>query len=306
MNGSQAQCQLDLPYAALETTGHRMGFGELRSVRPLGTGAANESFRIEFSRWTLVYKRALDGHNPRLRQEFDLLHHPRNVWGPRAWSHFETPDGLLEDLVPGKHLFVLTTQQAFALGRHLHRLHTADASGLPHLDAPGCKAYLAHRLLPQWEELWPLAPLEVLRRVERALLTFEAEAPYWDECSSERSHVLVHTDLIPLNILFQNSDRCSFLDWEWARMDVPEWDLASLLKAFRFEPSALAAFWEGYALPFDPGRLRAVSAMHCCNVALWRLRCLHVRHEHQDSPLFRKELEEELGWLDRNLELRRL
>lgn len=283
-----------------------MGFGELRSVRPLGSGAANESFRIEFSRWTLVYKRALDGHNPRLRQEFELLRHPRNIWGPRAWSHFEDPDGLLEDLVPGKHLFILKSRQAFSLGRQLHRLHTADASSIPCLDVPGCKAYLAQRLLPQWEELWPLAPLEVLRRVERALLTFEAEASHWDACGSEQSTTLVHTDLIPLNILFQDSDRCSFLDWEWARVDAPEWDLASLLKAFRFEPSALTAFWEGYALPFDPGRLRAVSAMHCCNVVLWRLRCLHVRHEHQDSPLFRNELEEELDWLDQNLELRRL
>lgn len=88
---------------------------------------------------------------------------------------------------------------------------------------------------------------------------------------------LVHNDTGPWNVLVDtDSDgwRCSaWLDWEFARVGDPDWDLAKvdLLRNRPIGP-AHAAFWEGYGRqPDEPNR-----TVYRILIALWKA-AEHVR-----------------------------
>ena len=55
-----------------------------------------------------------------------------------------------------------------------------------------------------------------------------------------------HNDLVLENILFDESEKIWFIDWEYASMASPYWDLATLCNAADFNQTKCAAFLDAY------------------------------------------------------------
>ena len=111
----------------------------------------------------------------------------------------------------------------------------------------------------------------------------------------------MHGDVIPLNLIFSNGD-CKLIDWELARFDFPEWDLASVKKAFRFSGNSREAFFAAYGNHYDENVLWFVSLLHYCNVVLWRICDFYVRkHIQTNKEKFLSNLNNEMNWIRENI-----
>ncbi|GIU92530.1 MAG: hypothetical protein KatS3mg011_1436 [Acidimicrobiia bacterium] len=76
--------------------------------------------------------------------------------------------------------------------------------------------------------------------------------------------VPAHTHPDPGKFLVSEDGEVMLIDWEWATLAPPEWDLSRA--AWRFDreigPGASEALWEGYGASFPRHRLRAWTAYH--------------------------------------------
>ncbi|MCB9495429.1 MAG: aminoglycoside phosphotransferase family protein [Fibrobacteria bacterium] len=279
--------------------------GTSRILRALASGANNDLFVVDHRGVEAVLKRTRPGGVARLDLEAAILEcldgdgAPR-LLGKEAIDSAEECSQIVMEWVQGRHLHRLDRVAAAMLGRTLGGLHSRTRVDLPaQLASPSWADYLESRLESQWEqarEAAPSAMVEESRGFLRRLGTFAAGFGADDE-----GRCLVHTDLIPLNVVFTAED-CRIVDWELGRIDHPEWDLASLDKAFVFEPGARAAFDAAYGRLPDPDRLRLVGLLHYSNVALWRMCSYWVRGENRENAdRFLAELDEEIEWIRRNL-----
>jgi aminoglycoside phosphotransferase (APT) family kinase protein len=65
--------------------------------------------------------------------------------------------------------------------------------------------------------------------------------------------VVAHTDPVSRNFIVDDEGRMTLVDWEWATLAPPEWDLSKLVwsAGMHAGPSAAAAILEGYGRPID-------------------------------------------------------
>lgn len=91
------------------------------------------------------------------------------------------------------------------------------------------------------------------------------------EAARERANIPVasepapaHTHPDPVKFVVSEKGEVTLIDWEWATLAPPEWDLSRA--AWRFErdigEGASEALWEGYGATFPRSRLRAWTAYH--------------------------------------------
>lgn len=110
---------------------------------------------------------------------------------------------------------------------------------------------------------------------------------------SERN-VLVHGDLVPRNIIMASDGAVRIIDWEGARYDIPEADLATFVKAYRLTGAKRENLFSAYGLPVDRNRFAFKLAVHYLQVMAWRLTM-------QLSREFGERHEEVLGELSEEL-----
>lgn len=79
-----------------------------------------------------------------------------------------------------------------------------------------------------------------------------------------------HTRPYPRNFLVSEEGRVTLIDWEWATLAPPEWDLS--LASWRFErdvgEGASGALWDGYGASFPRHRLKPWVAYHAAAMML--------------------------------------
>jgi aminoglycoside phosphotransferase (APT) family kinase protein len=79
-----------------------------------------------------------------------------------------------------------------------------------------------------------------------------------------------HTRPYPRNFLVSDAGDVTLIDWEWATLAPPEWDLS--LASWRFSREmgvdAAEALWEGYGAAFSPERLNPWIAYHASMMML--------------------------------------
>lgn len=286
----------------------RAGIGESRGHSFLAQGAGNEVHRVETSRGRFVVKVAKPEHGSRLGFEHAFLAQSEGRFGPEV-RHFDgsgihhPQELLVEDFLVGEHPFHLGVPEAAALGDALRVLHSADtAPYAAFLDRPSWNDYLLTRVASQLERSRKLSPSSVHGEIEA--MRFRAEEHGGRLASRMERHPrsLVHTDVIPLNVISTEDRGMVLVDWEWVRLDVPEWDLGSVLKAFTMGEGALESFWGAYALGHDPEILEFVGILHHLNVVAWRLCAFYGQGGYRDvAGTFLADLEVELEWLRAHL-----
>jgi aminoglycoside phosphotransferase (APT) family kinase protein len=79
-----------------------------------------------------------------------------------------------------------------------------------------------------------------------------------------------HTRPYPRNFVVSDNGDVTLIDWEWATLAPPEWDLS--LASWRFGrdmgQDAAEALWEGYGAAFSPERLNPWIAYHASRMML--------------------------------------
>jgi len=274
-----------------------LGFGpHLQSLR-LGAGASNDCFLLRFENGSAVAKSPRAGTSSRLSREAWLLSRLPDGIAPTPYGLVESAGaeigGLLEAWLEGKHLFQLDLGHARALGKRLGQLHALSLDGLaPDIEVVEWKTHL-ERFRNRWAQASQHVPISLRQRFGTGL---DGVEKIGSKLAMQDTTAIVHGDLIPLNILFGLDGDCTLLDWELARIDHPAWDVASILKAFRFDAGAIETFFHGYGTRFEPATLSFFTGLENLRVALWRMEAFHVRGEFQDvAERFLCELDEEIG-----------
>lgn len=289
------------------TLPEHLGLGSLLRSSPLASGANNDIVLLEFERRKAVLKQTRPNGTDRLQFESAVLANLEGEIGPSVlWQNLPEAigedNGLILEHIAGEHRFELDDLDAARLGTALRCIHGTDLAKLKNsLESPSWSTYFQDRLLSQYAKAKDVAPSGQAQEMKRCLDRIHALGSDMKQNLSDRDKTLVHTDIIPLNAIFQE-DRCRIIDWELARLDFPEWDLCSAFKSFSMAPSAKEALLKSYGRSLDQDRLRFVSLLHYSNVALWRLCSFYLRGENQSiKAKFLRELEEEIEWIKASL-----
>jgi thiamine kinase-like enzyme len=280
-----------------------LGLGPLLRSSPLASGANNDILLLEFEHRKAVLKQTRPNGTDRLPVEIAILANLEGEIGPSVlWQNLSEDGGegkcLILEHIAGEHRFELDDLDAARLGKALRSIHDTDLTKLKSsLESPSWSTYFQVRLLSQYAKTKDVAPLGQAQEMKRCLDQIHALGSDIQQNLSDLDKTLVHTDFIPLNVIFQE-DRCRMIDWELARIDFPEWDLCSAFKSFSMTPSTKEALLQSYGRSLDPDRMRFVSLLHYSNVALWRLCSFYLRSENQSiKAKFLRELEEEIEWI---------
>lgn len=280
-----------------------LGLGPLLGSSPLASGANNDILLLEFEHRKAVLKQTRPNGTDRLESEIAILANLEGEIGPSVLWQILSEEGregkcLFLEHVAGEHKFELEEVDAARLGTALRCIHDTDLAKLnSSLESPSWSTYFQDRLSSQYTKAKDVAPLGQVQEMKRCLDRIHAMGLDMQQNLSDLEKTLVHTDIIPLNVIFQE-DRCRIIDWELARIDLPEWDLCSAFKSFSLSAPAEEALLRSYGRALDPDRMRFVSLLHYSNVALWRFCSFYLLGENQSiKTKFLRELDEEIEWI---------
>jgi hypothetical protein len=265
---------------------------QAEGLRFLAQGANNVVYAFEAGGRALVAKIGVNPGSRCLGQEWAFLKAHAGI-GPQALGFAVDGQGsqlVIQERLIGEHPFLLDAVGLEALGRAVRSYHgLAAPSGTPKDD---WGSFMACRILPTPPGTrHPSLAADLASAVAAALAWGAALGPV------AAPPVLVHGDLIPLNLIQQGPQRFRIIDWEGLRVDEAEADVVTLFKAYRCGPADQAAFMRGYGPGLDPQRLRFRRLLHDLQVAAWRLACQLPAAQGAALEKALSEAEEELAWV---------
>jgi len=201
---------------------------------------------------------------------------------------------LVMPYIHGTHIASLSSEQIEALGNAIASYHHPVRS-IPGIEVENMAHFCANRILPVTATDNNAA---YCARFRKLLDTMQQLAGETSAIALHGGTVLVHGDLIPENIFFTADGTVRFIDWEGARYDSPETDLATCIKGFNFTESETDRLLNSYGRPVNRQMLSLRMVLHYLQVAAWRL-AVQLNIE-TDNVLFDKaagELEQELDFI---------
>ncbi|WP_231759725.1 choline kinase family protein [Microbulbifer elongatus] len=209
-----------------------------RYIRPLGGGLTNHSFLIQTGSDRLVLRinaansSALDLNRS---AEVEALTHASkaNLSAPLVYSD-PGHRYLITRFIDATPL-TLTRPNAIAdLSRLLRQLHRLPQTGT-HLD-------YAAKAETYWQSIQPSDPLRASLKQLR-----EKIQPRLIHCSQQTdNHCLCHNDLLPGNLLVDNTGVLRAIDWEYAACGHRFFDLATVTLGFEMKNDQQQTLLEGY------------------------------------------------------------
>jgi len=294
-------------YDSIMTIANNAGLGNIHNAYPFASGANNELIMLEYQDKKAVLKKTKAGAVQRLHNEKTVLDVTRGTIGPVIYycDNTHIPNDcsyLIEEYVEGTHLHELSCHNASLLGTQLRIVHDFPVTNLKReLEMPSWTDYFETRLMTQFTMAKTAAPTSYLNAMDKYLNQILKYGKSIDTKQEMHQVSLIHTDLIPLNILFTDNS-CKIIDWELARIDFSEWDICSVLKAFTFTDDSMNHFRDSYRREINQKRLDMVSLLHYCNVALWRMCSFYCKGENRIiKEQFLNELHTELDWIKTHL-----
>lgn len=241
-----------------------------QDIKFLARGANNIVYRINCTHSTLIAKIGINSSFRNLDKEYIFLRKIQSV-GPEVLFFDTDPETglqlLIETFVEGSHLFSLNNQQLEHLGKTIAIYHNSSYkqfnfprdSWLDFINVriPRPEQKNDELRLCEAFDLW----------IEQAKL--RGAMVYANRSSAQK--VLIHGDLIPLNILFDKDNAATIIDWEGVRIDDAEADLATFIKAFRLTEDNKITFLSRYERQIDQTVLNFRLLLHYIQVIGWRL-----------------------------------
>ncbi|MEN8233906.1 MAG: aminoglycoside phosphotransferase family protein [Actinomycetota bacterium] len=178
--------------------------------------------------------------------------------GELPWALFEDPGQWSIGSLPGN------PDAALRAGAVLRAVHESDPTRLSNLSR-GIDA--------EWVDIDHAATMRRLARYRRRLgidaeLYAAAAAVRPPEASEPRA---AHTDPTPEHFVIAEAGPVTLIDWEWATLAPPEWDLSKavwLLRA-RSDPVAAQALQEGYGSTLDPTQMNRWVVYHAAMLLVY-------------------------------------
>ena len=254
-------------------------------------GANNRLFRAESAGEVFLVKEGLNPDFRMLHREFQFLRRTDGI-GPRVYAFSARPPQgmqcLVMECIEGDHPETGTSGFPHRLGAAMATWHRIPAF-VDWLPRENWQTFLSERVLR------PLAgdPDGVAFDLvcQTAFRTGEALYAHSTEKAVANGDlpVIVHGDLIPLNMLVRPDGSLCVLDWEGARLDEPEADLATAIVGCALSTEQVSELIQGYALPVDGAKLEFRLALHLLQIAGWRLACQVPQSKlASDAELWRK------------------
>lgn len=183
-------------------------------------------------------------------------------------------------LAPAYHQFDLAAGvclRPFVAGRSLDRADLADRAVVQHL------ATVLRRLHGLAAVGDPFAPLAAVRRYAEQLgtpgattLAARAAALHADLDRHQVPHALCHNDLVCDNVLLVEGQGLLLIDWEYAGVGDPWFDLAVVVRHHDLGDALAESFLEDYLqrspTPRERQHLARQCAFYSCLLELWNLR----------------------------------
>lgn len=233
-------------------------------------GANNRLYRSQLCGHNVVIKIGTNPRFRRLQTEFQVLQKLTRSKQMQPDYFIDESSGtelLVQPFKTGTHLSSLDENHLLALGKTIARYHYPVQS-IHCLHHETEHTFIGTFLLPVNAQPCNAAYFE---QFTLFLLQTEALLATQKPSTAASPPVLVHGDLIPRNILFTSQNRVSIIDWEGARMDTPEADLATCIKAFGLHGEEQNLLIQAYGHPIDPAILDIRLLLHYLQVVAWRL-----------------------------------
>lgn len=191
--------------------------------------------------------------------------------GPRLLGADRTTGVMMSEWVEGESAlsYKLMSNQlnrkvdlAYRLGAILNKVHSyAVPTDLPR---PNLKE-LTYRL--------NVAP--IFKQIAHVLVDTQMK-----ECPS-------HGDLVPHNVILRENGQVLLIDWDYAALHDPCWDLAYVIQEFGLDEAESSALFKGYGLLLPPRRILLFRVLIAAINAAWRLvRGLDVREANHLVGIF--------------------
>lgn len=171
--------------------------------------------------------------------------------GEFPWALFVDPGQWNLASLPG------SGEAAHRAGRVLRGVHDSDPSRLSNL---------AHGIDEEWIKV---DHASTMRRLERYRRRIGMDADLYAAVASmsppkASPTAAAHTDPTPEHFVVNETGAVTLVDWEWATLAPPEWDLSKAvwLLSTRAGPRAAAALQEGYGRALDPIQMDRWTAYH--------------------------------------------
>lgn len=256
------------------------------------SGANNVLYRLQNDTSDFVVKIGVNPSFRKLCVEAAILDIVKEIT-PNLISYTIDEDSGTEVLVvpfiDGRHEYLPSAEKITTLAQSIAKYHTYPRM-LEQLDEEDGAEFINKRILPvnMNDSNRPY-----IDRYKSLFVKVGGLCEYYGR--GQRKKVLVHGDLIPLNIMFTDNNSVIIIDWEGARYDEPESDIATLFKGWKLDAAQQESFLAAYNLPVSKKTLNFRMVLHYVQVIAWRLsiQLTGDNTEEQETEIM-KEIEEEL------------
>lgn len=236
----------------------------------LTRGANNLIYRLHCDNLSLIAKIGVNAKFKNLDKEYLFLNQVKDI-GPEVFffdicgeNHLHV---IIESFIDGYHPYQMNYEQLNNIGQKIALYHSVNHSQFIFSNETWLD-FIDNRIPlidPQKDE-HSLASTVIEKKEQAKKLGFSI---YKNKIKTVP--VLVHGDLIPLNLIIGKDGSFKIIDWECIRYDDAESDLATLIKAFRLTDDQIVTLLQGYNRAIDKQILEFRLLLHYLQVIAWRI-----------------------------------
>lgn len=236
----------------------------------LAKGANSHIYKIFNDNVCTVAKVGVNKEFTNLDKEFLFLKETSGI-GPEtvafSFDHQYKLQTIIESFIDGYHPYEFNSEELYRIGRKISQYHSIQSEQLK-FSRETWKDFLSNRIC----SIKSLKDeLSINNKVLKFIDTLHLKGNSIYYKYEPRRPVLIHGDLIPLNILVDSNKEIRIIDWESVRYDDPESDLATLIKAFHIHKDQLPPLLEGYHNDINMEILWFRLLLHYMQVVCWRI-----------------------------------
>jgi thiamine kinase-like enzyme len=209
--------------------------GELALEQSLSSGAISQVFLCTFNNTKAVIRidcSAASMLSIDRSSEVKILNRVKHLeLAPEVLYQNKSNGILIWEFIPGEHPLFNPDKKDYclqSLGRELSLIHNTPIPS-------NCSDVFSNAM-----DLYG----NLLKKTSYELMYKKAVSLFKDLCCDDRKKVLSHNDLNPGNLLWNK--KFYFLDWEYAGLNHPCFDIASLVYAYKLDPAQVHELSIGY------------------------------------------------------------